>query len=220
MRIGLGGGAASSLGAGTEYRALDFDSVQRGNRRDAAPRAGSHRPLLGARRGQPGALDSRCRRRRAVERDARTCRPVAVAVRASTSAKIPVEESGMSPLEIWCNESQERYALAVAPERLPAFEWICRRERAPYAVVGEIAADGQSRRRAPECQTRRRHADEHTARQAASHAPRARSASREACLRSKRPAWRLEACALDVLRHPTVASKASSSPSAIAPSAG
>ena len=45
--------------------------------------------------------------------------------------RIPVEESGMSPLEIWCNESQERYALAIARDRLPAFDWLARRERCP-----------------------------------------------------------------------------------------
>ncbi len=49
----------------------------------------------------------------------------------------------MSPLEIWCNESQERYALAIAPDRLTAFDWLARRERCPYAVIGRIADDGQ-----------------------------------------------------------------------------
>ncbi|CAK8740624.1 Phosphoribosylformylglycinamidine synthase [Sodalis praecaptivus] len=47
------------------------------------------------------------------------------------------DEPGMSPLEVWCNESQERYVMAVAPERLAEFDAICRRERAPYAVIGE-----------------------------------------------------------------------------------
>lgn len=47
----------------------------------------------------------------------------------------------MSPLEIWCNESQERYVLAVAPEQLPLFDELCRRERAPYAVIGEATAE-------------------------------------------------------------------------------
>ncbi|MCV5919014.1 AIR synthase-related protein, partial [Escherichia coli] len=49
---------------------------------------------------------------------------------------VPNDEPGMSPLEIWCNESQERYVLAVAPENMEAFDAICKRERAPYAVVG------------------------------------------------------------------------------------
>src|SRR5690606_23812750 len=54
---------------------------------------------------------------------------------------VPNDEPGMSPLEIWCNESQERYVLAIAPENLARFEDICRRERCPYAVVGEATAE-------------------------------------------------------------------------------
>ncbi len=50
---------------------------------------------------------------------------------------VPNDEPGMRPLEIWCNESQERYVLAVAAEDMPLFDAICQRERAPYAVVGE-----------------------------------------------------------------------------------
>lgn len=56
---------------------------------------------------------------------------------------MPVEEKGMSPLEVWCNESQERYAIAVAPESLKTFDAFCRRERCPYAVLGEISNDGE-----------------------------------------------------------------------------
>ncbi|MGB0957334.1 MAG: phosphoribosylformylglycinamidine synthase, partial [Litorivicinus sp.] len=56
--------------------------------------------------------------------------------------KVLLDEPGMSPLEIWCNESQERYVLAIAPEQLDTFEAICARERCPYAVVGE-ATDEQ-----------------------------------------------------------------------------
>jgi phosphoribosylformylglycinamidine synthase len=142
MRIGLGGGAASSLGAGANTEQLDFDSVQRGNaemqRRaqeviDRCWMLGAGNPILsihdvgagGLSNAMPELADS-------AHRGARF-----------DLAKVPVEESGMSPLEIWCNESQERYALAVAPEGLPAFDWICRRERAPYAVVGRIAEDRQ-----------------------------------------------------------------------------
>ena len=50
---------------------------------------------------------------------------------------VPNDEPGMTPLEIWCNESQERYVLAVEPDQLARFESICERERCPYAVVGE-----------------------------------------------------------------------------------
>ena len=57
--------------------------------------------------------------------------------------KVPVEEKGMSPLEVWCNESQERYALAIAPESLEKFDDFCRRERCPYAVLGSISEDGE-----------------------------------------------------------------------------
>ena len=56
------------------------------------------------------------------------------------------DEPGMSPLEIWCNESQERYVLAVAADQLPLFDELCKRERAPYAVIGE--ATGSSHHRA------------------------------------------------------------------------
>ena len=142
MRIGLGGGAASSMGAGSNTEQLDFDSVQRGNaemqRRaqeviDRCWMLGDGNPILsihdvgagGLSNAMPELADS-------ARRGARFELP-----------KVPVEESGMSPLEIWCNESQERYALAVAPESLAAFDWICRRERAPYAVIGCINDDRQ-----------------------------------------------------------------------------
>jgi len=142
MRIGLGGGAASSMGAGANTEQLDFDSVQRGNaemqRRaqeviDRCWMLGADNPILsihdvgagGLSNAMPELADS-------AGRGARFELP-----------KVPVEESGMSPLEIWCNESQERYSLAVAPEKLAAFDWLCRRERAPYAVIGRISQDRQ-----------------------------------------------------------------------------
>jgi phosphoribosylformylglycinamidine synthase len=141
MRIGLGGGAASSMGAGTNTEQLDFDSVQRGNaeiqRRaqeviDRCWALGTGNPILsihdvgagGLSNAMPELADSAGRGAR------------------FELGKVPVEESGMSPLEIWCNESQERYALAIAPESLPAFDWLCERERCPYAVVGKISNDG------------------------------------------------------------------------------
>jgi len=142
MRIGLGGGAASSMGGGSNAEQLDFDSVQRGNaemqRRaqeviDRCWMLGDGNPILsihdvgagGLSNAMPELADS-------ARRGARFELP-----------RVPVEESGMSPLEIWCNESQERYALAVAPGGLAVFDWICRRERAPYAVVGRISDDRQ-----------------------------------------------------------------------------
>jgi len=140
MRIGLGGGAASSMGAGANTEQLDFDSVQRGNaemqRRaqeviDRCWMLGEDNPILSIHDVGAGGLSNAMPE---------------LADGASRGARfdltrVPVEESGMSPLEIWCNESQERYALAVAPDRLPAFDWICRRERAPYAVIGRITAE-------------------------------------------------------------------------------
>ncbi|GMV57492.1 MAG: phosphoribosylformylglycinamidine synthase [Betaproteobacteria bacterium] len=142
MRIGLGGGAASSLGAGANTEQLDFDSVQRGNaeiqRRaqeviDRCWSLGADNPIIsihdvgagGLSNAMPELADSAGKGAR------------------FDLAKVPVEESGMSPLEIWCNESQERYALAIAPDRLPAFDWLCKRERCPYAVIGTIADDGR-----------------------------------------------------------------------------
>ena len=142
MRIGLGGGAASSLTSGSNTEQLDFDSVQRGNaeiqRRaqeviDRCGALGEGNPVLSIHDVGAGGLSNAMPE--LADQSGRGAR--------FELAKIPVEESGMSPLEIWCNESQERYALAVAPDRLAAFEWLCRRERCPYAVVGEIREDGQ-----------------------------------------------------------------------------
>ncbi|MGZ8994607.1 MAG: phosphoribosylformylglycinamidine synthase, partial [Burkholderiaceae bacterium] len=142
MRIGLGGGAASSMDAGTNTEQLDFDSVQRGNpemqRRaqeviDRCWTLGVHNPVLSIHDVGAGGLSNAMPE--LADQSKRGARIVL--------ADIPVEESGMSPLEIWCNESQERYALAIAPDRLTAFEWLARRERCPYAVIGRIADDGQ-----------------------------------------------------------------------------
>ena len=58
-------------------------------------------------------------------------------------AKVPVEEKGMSPLEVWCNESQERYVIAIAPDKLATFDAFCKRERCPYAVLGRISDDDE-----------------------------------------------------------------------------
>ena len=128
MRIGLGGGAASSMDAGNQHRAARLRFGPARQSRDAAARAGSHRSLLGAWRTQSGAVDPRRWARAASnampELADQSKRGARIAL-----ADIPVEESGMSPLEIWCNESQERYALAIAPDRLTAFDWLARRER-------------------------------------------------------------------------------------------
>ena len=57
----------------------------------------------------------------------------------STCERVPLEESGLAPKEVWCNESQERYVLAIAPESLPLFEAMAERERCPFAVVGVVS---------------------------------------------------------------------------------
>ena len=142
MRIGLGGGAASSLNAGANTEQLDFDSVQRGNaemqRRaqeviDRCAALGEGNPILSIHDVGAGGLSNALPElAHGAGRGARI-----------DLARIPIEESAMSPLEIWCNESQERYVLALATDRLPAFDWLCQRERCPYAVVGEISADGE-----------------------------------------------------------------------------
>jgi phosphoribosylformylglycinamidine synthase len=136
MNIGLGGGAASSMASGQSTEDLDFASVQRGNpemeRRcqeviDKCWQLGENNPIqfihdVGAGGlsnafpelindgGRGGIFDLR---------------------------KVHNDEAGMTPMELWCNESQERYVMSVAPENLALFAQICERERAPFAVVGE-----------------------------------------------------------------------------------
>jgi phosphoribosylformylglycinamidine synthase len=205
MRIGLGGGAASSMDAGTNTEQLDFDSVQRGNpemqRRaqeviDRCWALGAHNPVLSIHDVGAGGLSNAM-----PELADQSKRGARIAL-----ADIPVEESGMSPLEIWCNESQERYALAIAPDRLTAFDWLARRERCPYAVIGRIADDGQLVIEGADDtpvvdmpmnvllgKPPRMHRD-------VRHVERLLPAFEGAGLN-------LEQCALDVLRHPTVASK-------------
>ncbi|PIE41106.1 MAG: phosphoribosylformylglycinamidine synthase [Gammaproteobacteria bacterium] len=140
MLIGLGGGAASSMATGSSHEDLDFASVQRENpeierrcqevidrcwqRGDANPISFIHdvgagglsnaMPELVKDGGRGGRFDLRA---------------------------IPNDEPGMSPVEIWCNESQERYVLAVAPENLDVFAAICERERCPFAVIGEATEE-------------------------------------------------------------------------------
>lgn len=136
MLIGLGGGAASSIKSGEQSEDLDFASVQRANpemeRRaqeviDRCANLGSDNPIIsihdigagGLSNGLPELVNDSGRGGRFELRN------------------IPNDDNQMSPLEIWCNESQERYVLAIAPESLDLFENICTRERAPFAVLGE-----------------------------------------------------------------------------------
>jgi phosphoribosylformylglycinamidine synthase len=141
MLIGLGGGAASSMAAGASNSALDFASVQRENpemeRRcqeviDRCWQMGDSNPIAFIHDVGAGGLSNALPE---LVKDGE--RGGVFSLR-----QIPNAEPGMSPLEIWCNESQERYVLAVAPHNLELFEQICQRERCPYAVVGE-ATDEQ-----------------------------------------------------------------------------
>ena len=137
MRIGLGGGAASSMNTGANSEALDFDSVQRGNpemeRRaqeviDRCWSMGEANPILAIHDVGAGGLSN--------------AMPELADLSGKGAqfdlSKVPVEETGMSPLEIWCNESQERYVIALDPAGLDKFDAFCRRERCPYAVIGHI----------------------------------------------------------------------------------
>ncbi len=142
MLIGLGGGAASSMATGSNTADLDFASVQRGNpeiqRRcqeviDACWQQGEANPILSIHDVGAGGISNALPE---------------LAESAGLGARfelreVHIEEPGMSPREIWSNESQERYVMAVAPERLADFRAICERERCPFAVLGEATADGQ-----------------------------------------------------------------------------
>ncbi|MEO8119659.1 MAG: phosphoribosylformylglycinamidine synthase, partial [Rhodoferax sp.] len=142
MRIGMGGSAASSMATGANAAELDFDSVQRGNpeieRRaqevinqcwilgNEGGRDGKGNPILAIHDVGAGGLSNAFPE---LTNDAG--RGARFDLRA-----VPLEESGMAPKEIWCNESQERYVLAIAPESLDMFKALCERERCPFAVVG------------------------------------------------------------------------------------
>ncbi|TXH89579.1 MAG: phosphoribosylformylglycinamidine synthase [Rhodoferax sp.] len=135
MRIGMGGGAASSLATGANAAELDFDSVQRGNP-EIERRAqevinqcwilGDKNPILAIHDVGAGGLSNAFPE---LTNDAG--RGARFDLRA-----VPLEESGLAPKEIWCNESQERYVMAIAPASLELFKALCERERCPFAVVG------------------------------------------------------------------------------------
>ena len=140
MLIGLGGGAASSMQAGASQEDLDFASVQRGNgemeRRaqeviDHCWALGKRNPIQSVHDVGAGGLSNALPE--LVHDSGRGAR--------FELRDVPSAEPGLSPLEIWCNEAQERYVLAVNPEQLEAFEDICRRERCPFAVVGTVTKE-------------------------------------------------------------------------------
>ncbi|MDE2082487.1 MAG: phosphoribosylformylglycinamidine synthase [Burkholderiales bacterium] len=206
MRIGMGGGAASSLAAGSNSAALDFDSVQRGNP-EIQRRAqevinhcwalGEANPILAIHDVGAGGISNAL--------------PELVdgAGRGATFdlRRVPLEESGLAPKEIWCNESQERYVLAVDPAALPLLEQLCRRERCPCAVVGVATAgrelvvrDGEAGPCVIDMPL-----DVLLGKPPKMHRDVQRVARAEAAL--DLTCVPLEAVALAVLRHPTVASK-------------
>ncbi len=206
MRIGMGGGAASSMAAGSNTAALDFDSVQRGNP-EIQRRAqevinhcwalGESNPVLAIHDVGAGGISNAF--------------PELVdgAGRGATFdlRKVPLEESGLAPKEAWCNESQERYVLAVRPDLMPLFAQMCARERCPQAVVGIatgdrelVLEDGPAGERVIDMPM-----DVLLGKPPKMHREVQRVARREPPLQLT--GVKLEQVALDVLRHPTVASK-------------
>ncbi len=142
MRIGMGGGAASSMATGANTADLDFDSVQRGNpemqRRaqeviNACWAMKENNPILSIHDVGAGGLSNAFPE---ITNDAN--RGAVFDLR-----NVPLEESGLSPREIWSNESQERYVLAVAQENIQLFDGLCERERCPYSIVGVATEERQ-----------------------------------------------------------------------------
>ncbi|MCP5157518.1 MAG: phosphoribosylformylglycinamidine synthase [Ectothiorhodospiraceae bacterium] len=140
MPIGLGGGAASSMTSGHAEADLDFASVQRDNpemqRRcqeviDRCWQLGEDNPILSVHDVGAGGLSNAVPE--IVHGAGRGGR--------LDLRQVPSDAPGMSPLEIWCNESQERFVLAVAPERLATLRAIAERERCPMAVLGEATEE-------------------------------------------------------------------------------
>jgi len=140
MKIGIGGGAASSMDTGSNDAELDFNSVQRGNaemqRRcqeviDACISMGEKNPILSIHDIGAGGLSNGC--------------PELVSETGGHFwlRSIHSEDRSMSPMEIWCCEAQERYVLAVAPKDIDAFVKLCERERCPVAIIGEAGSGGK-----------------------------------------------------------------------------
>ena len=141
MLIGMGGGAASSMNTGANIADLDFDSVQRGNaeiqRRaqeviDRCCAMGQDNPILSIHDVGAGGLSNAL-----PELVHGAGRGGHINLR-----DIPSEEPGMTPAQVWCNEAQERYVMAISQERFADFKAMCERERCPFAVVGSASGDG------------------------------------------------------------------------------
>ena len=206
MRIGMGGGAASSMAAGTNTAALDFDSVQRGNP-EIERRAqevinhcwslGELNPVMAIHDVGAGGISNAFPE--LVDGAGKGAR--------FDLRQVPLEESGLAPKEIWCNESQERYVLAINPDLMPLFAQMAERERCPYAVVGVttearelILEDGPGGPRVIDMPL-----DVLLGKPPKTQRDVQRVQRAEAPLNLT--GVKLEQVALDVLRHPTVASK-------------
>ncbi|KAI7821265.1 phosphoribosylformylglycinamidin [Kickxella alabastrina] len=144
MLIGLGGGAASSVAGGSQAAELDFASVQRGNpemeRRcqmvlDACTALGSSNPIAFVHDVGAGGLSNALTE---LVHDSGLGAEIEI-------RDVPCADTSLSPMEIWCNESQERYVLAVTAQQLPVFTRIAKRERCPFAVVGTSMAETRLR---------------------------------------------------------------------------
>ncbi|MCC9646372.1 phosphoribosylformylglycinamidine synthase [Rubrivivax sp. JA1029] len=204
MRIGMGGGAASSMAAGTNAAALDFDSVQRGNP-EIQRRAqevinhcwalGEANPILAIHDVGAGGISNAFPE--LVDGAGQGAR--------FDLRKVPLEETGLAPKEIWCNESQERYVLAIAPDKIEAFEAMCARERCPFAVVGVATAERELVVEDGSEAVIDMPMDVLLGKPPKMHRDVTRVERTEAPL--DLTGVKLEQVALDVLRHPTVASK-------------
>ncbi|RTL43916.1 MAG: phosphoribosylformylglycinamidine synthase [Burkholderiales bacterium] len=204
MRIGMGGGAASSMAAGTNTADLDFDSVQRGNP-EIERRAqevinhcwglGAENPVLAIHDVGAGGISNAFPE--LVNDAGRGAR--------FDLRKVPLEESGLAPKEIWCNESQERYVLAIAPDSLPQFQALCERERCPFAVIGVATEERELKLADGDDYPIDMPMDVLLGKPPKTHRNVARVARDGGTL--DLTGVSLEKAAFDVLRHPTVASK-------------
>ncbi|KAL0076413.1 phosphoribosylformylglycinamidine synthase [Phycomyces blakesleeanus] len=140
MLIGLGGGAASSMASGQSSAALDFASVQRDNpemeRRaqqviDFCTALGDANPIESVHDVGAGGISNALPE---IVHDSDLGAEIDL-------RKVPCDDASLSPMEIWCNESQERYVAAISPEKIKVFEDFCARERCPYAIVGKATAE-------------------------------------------------------------------------------
>jgi phosphoribosylformylglycinamidine synthase len=153
MLIGLGGGAASSVASGQSAEDLDFASVQRDN-----PEMQRRCQEVIDRCWRWATTTRSCRSTTSAPAACPTRSPSCCTIPASAAhrpAAVPSDDPGCRPMQLWCNEAQERYVLGVRAERLAEFAALCRRERCPFAVVGTVTADEHLCRLGPQEGARR-----------------------------------------------------------------